>query len=72
MTPLERLYAEEIPTGTFGDAQPATQPPARHTRPWSPEEQAEHVARLTAELDLLDGRGTGKPERHLRAIDNAA
>lgn len=71
MTPLERLYAEQWPTGTFGHAQPAPQPPARHVRPWSPEEQAEHVARLTAELDQLDGRGTGKPERHLRAVDAA-
>ncbi len=38
-TPYERLMAEEIPTGTFGHAQPPGDP---HTRPWTALEQAEH------------------------------
>ncbi|MFE0132428.1 hypothetical protein ACFWY6_12775 [Streptomyces sp. NPDC059037] len=71
MTPLERLYAEQWPTGTFGHAQPAPKPPARPIRPWSPEEQAEHVAQLAAALDETESRGTGQPECHLHAVDAA-
>lgn len=44
-TPYERLMAEEIPTGTFGHAQPPGDP---HKRPWTPLEQAEH-RRILAE-----------------------
>lgn len=68
MTPYERLMAEAIPTGTFGHARPARQPqPAAR---WTPEEQAAHLAALEAELDRLEGRGTGKPK--LRVIDGQA
>ena len=74
MTPQERLAAEEFPTGTFGHALPPRPAPprARHTRTWTaptwtPEEQAAHVAELEAELDRLEGRGTGKPK--LQVID---
>ncbi|MFD9564417.1 hypothetical protein [Streptomyces sp. NPDC059994] len=69
MTPLERLLAEELPTGTFGDAQPAPRP-TRSVRPWTAAEQAAHVAALVAELDQLEGRGMGKPR--LRVIDGEA
>lgn len=69
MTPLERLLAEELPTGTFGDAQPA-RGPVRSVRPWTAAEQAAHVAVLEAELDRLEGRGTGKPR--LRLIEGEA
>ncbi|MGS2592044.1 hypothetical protein [Streptomyces hebeiensis] len=70
-SPLDRLLAEAIPTGTFGDAQPA-RPRQRERRRWTTAEQARHVAELEAELDLYDGRGTGKPQRHLRAVSEAA
>lgn len=65
-TPYERLMAEEIPTGTFGHAQPP-RPPERHTRPWTPEEQAQHVATLLAALDgweSQDHHDIRKRERH--------
>lgn len=32
MTPLERLYAEELPTGTFGDARKPRTPPVTPTQ----------------------------------------
>lgn len=71
MTPLERLLAEEIPTGTFGGARtrtPAFAPPARPVL--ADPNAAEHVRALEAELDRLEGRGTGKP--YLRVVDAAA
>ena len=53
MTPLERLLAEELPTGTFGHALPP-QPERRHVQPepWTPEEQAAHRAELCRALGL--------------------
>lgn len=54
MTPLERLLAEELPTGTFGHALPPKPRPAEplpYVSRWSPEEQAQHLADLTAALD---------------------
>lgn len=44
MTALERLLAEAIPTGTFGDAAPPE--PEVTIRRWSAEEQARHYAEL--------------------------
>ncbi|MFL4904641.1 hypothetical protein ACJ6WF_16005 [Streptomyces sp. MMS24-I2-30] len=41
MTPYERLLAEAIPT------RPPAKPPGE---PWTPEEQAQHLADLEAEL----------------------
>jgi len=49
-TPYERLMAEELPTGTFGHAQPP-KPRESHTRPWTPEEQAQHWADLATALN---------------------
>ncbi len=70
MNAYERLMAEELPTGTFGHALPPP-PPQRHTRPWTPEEQAQHVADLlTALQDWHDpsNQAEQKRERHLRLI----
>ncbi|MFJ3037752.1 hypothetical protein [Streptomyces tendae] len=64
MTPYERLLAESIPTGTFGHAQPTTAQP-RTTRPWTPEEQAQHRADLEAALTTAESRG---PRRHLTPV----
>ncbi|MBC2903184.1 hypothetical protein [Streptomyces cupreus] len=47
MTPLDKLLAEAIPTGTFGHAQP---PPAG-PRPWTALEQAEHLRILDEALN---------------------
>jgi hypothetical protein len=69
MTPYERLMAEAIPTGTFGHAQPVRRRSEPISR-WTPEEQAAHLATLEAELDRLEGRGTGKPK--LRVIEGQA
>ncbi|HEY9369152.1 hypothetical protein [Streptomyces sp.] len=62
MTPQERLYAEEIPTGTFGDARPANGRRTAATPRWTPEEQAAHYRELAEAL--------GVP--HLHAITPAA
>jgi hypothetical protein len=78
VSPLERLLAEELPTGMFGgprhrDPDPAPQEqPARPRRETSALEAAANRARLEAALDEMEGRGTGKPERHLRAVPPAA
>lgn len=62
MTPLERLLAEEIPTGTFGGPKPHTPPATTHgPRTTTPVEAAEHVAALEAAL-------TSQRARHLRAV----
>jgi hypothetical protein len=61
-TPYERLMAEAIPT------RPPTKP---SNEPWTPEEQAQHLADL---LDALDGwhstdeRDIRKRQRHLRLV----
>ncbi|MGW7001342.1 hypothetical protein ACWGCW_00595 [Streptomyces sp. NPDC054933] len=77
MTPFERLMAEAVPDGTFGGArtrEPAQQPPAayRPKRETTPLEAAEHVRQLEAALDEREGRGTGQPDRHLRAVPDPA
>jgi hypothetical protein len=79
MTPLERLLAESIPTGTFGDAEPARRPvappPSPATATPSPDpDAAAHVARLLAALaekPLRIGR-RARPRRHLHAVPPAA
>jgi len=60
MTPYERLMAEQWPTGKFGRAEPVQRrslpplperpPERRPIRPWTPEEQAQHLADLEAAL----------------------
>ncbi|MCD9194239.1 hypothetical protein [Streptomyces albireticuli] len=51
MTPLERLLAEELPTGTFGASRPAQGPPRAPQHPTGPDPQAaEHRAELEAAL----------------------
>lgn len=64
-TAYERLMAEALPTGTFGHALP---PGQRATPPaWTPEEQAQHLADLTAALDgwhSQDEHDVRKRQRH--------
>ncbi|MFD9192955.1 hypothetical protein ACFWCA_32675 [Streptomyces phaeochromogenes] len=56
MSALDRLLAEELPTGTFGYAKPV---PAerRPVTPWTPAEQAAHYAELA--------RAIGAPYLHV-------
>jgi hypothetical protein len=70
MNAYERLMAEALPTGTFGHAQPTRNRRSEPISRWTPEEQAAHLATLEAELDRLEGRGTGKPK--LRVIEGEA
>jgi hypothetical protein len=67
VTPYERLLAEEIPTGTFGHAQP----PPPGPRPWTAIEQAEHRRTLDEALDNWEwNRDERRTERrHLRLVD---
>jgi hypothetical protein len=62
--------AEALPTGTFGHAEPSQPRQAERVSLWTPTEQADHVTALEAELDRLEGRGTGKPK--LRLIEGQA
>jgi hypothetical protein len=69
VTPLERLLAEEVPTGTFGHATDSV----RGAEPggwWTPEEQAAHRAELEAALGITDSRSNGRPQ--LRLVDGEA
>ncbi|GAA0453902.1 hypothetical protein GCM10009544_15830 [Streptomyces stramineus] len=70
MSPLERLLAEELPTGTFGASRPPTQGPSRDSqRPTGPDPRAaEHRAELEA---ALNGWQHGRPRRHLRPVPNS-
>lgn len=71
MTPLERLLAEELPTGSFGGPRelPTPEPmPVREAGP-DPDAAAHRDALLAALTNLpLDVRKT----RHLRALPPAA
>ncbi|MFD7861828.1 hypothetical protein [Streptomyces sp. NPDC059783] len=49
MTPMERLIAESVPTGTFGGALPARR--TSTMRGWTREEQARHLAELAEAVD---------------------
>lgn len=70
MSPYERLMGEALPTGTFGHAEPARSRVVDRVPLWTLAEQVAHVAVLEAELDRLEGRGTGKPR--LRVIEGEA
>jgi hypothetical protein len=48
MSPLDRLLAEAVPTGTFGDARTATS--SAKPRRWTPAEQAAHLRELAAAI----------------------
>ncbi|MFD3929712.1 hypothetical protein [Streptomyces sp. NPDC058614] len=67
MNAYERLLAEELPTGTFGHAEP----PKPGPRPWTALEQAEHHQTLNEALNGWEwDRETRRDERrHLRLID---
>lgn len=68
MTPLERLLAETIPTGTFGGPRPeAPCPvPAVRARAGPDPRAAEHLATLTAELTAA-----GRVDAEIRAARRA-
>ncbi|WNI19149.1 hypothetical protein [Actinacidiphila sp. ITFR-21] len=68
MTPLERLLAEELPTGQVPDYALPTGQTRQPKRPWTPAEQAAHRDALLAAL-------AEKPppaRRHLHALPPAA
>lgn len=80
MTPYERLMAEALPTGTFGDARPTPQPRRRTaptgagdhkvTNPTSATAAAEHRRVLEAAIygwELSWDSKTGE-QRHLQAV----
>jgi hypothetical protein len=70
VTPLERLLAEELPTGEVPDYRPGTRYARAARTPWTPEEQARHREDLLAALDgTLDHR---VKRRHLHALPPAA
>lgn len=62
MTPLERLLAEELPTGYFGS-------PPRLLEPTSLEDAAAHCAELAA---ALDGVTVDRDARRLYAVPEPA
>lgn len=69
MTPYERLLAEELPTGRFGDG-PATHT-RRHPQPdTGPEVDPNAAAHRAALLAALDEKP--RPYRHLHALPPAA
>lgn len=66
MSPLERLLAEELPTGTFGASRPAQTPSRASQCPTGPDPRAaEHRAELEA---ALDGWDYDRPRRHLHPV----
>lgn len=73
MNAYERLLAEELPTGTFGHALPPPEPPARPITPWTPEEQAQHLADLLGALDgwVWDEDERADERRRLRLVEDA-
>ncbi|BBB01040.1 hypothetical protein RVR_8272 [Actinacidiphila reveromycinica] len=74
MTALDRLLAEELPTGQVPDYRSGTTAARTAHTPWTPEEQARHRADLLAALDekpLRVGR-RARPVRHLAAVPPAA
>lgn len=70
MTPLERLLAEELPTGTFGDARgPQTGVQALGSRRvTTPTEAAAHYAELAAAI----GEPVHRRRRHLRPVPDTS
>lgn len=67
MSAYERLMAEEWPPGSFGYPPARPAPPPRPIRPWTPEEQAQHLADLLTALDGWhsdDDHDIRKRERH--------
>lgn len=77
MTPFEKLMAEELPTGRFGDApratrrrtKPATADHYTVTNPTSPTAAAEHCRALEAALDSWEWDAEHRAdERRLRLV----
>lgn len=67
MNALERLLAEDIPT------RPAPAPPST-PRPWTPEEQAQHLADLieaVSDWHWEDDTSLSAERRHLRLVRRA-
>lgn len=76
MTPLERLLAEELPTGRFGDgpATPSSKAAVKPTKqaPTADPLAAAHRARLLAALNEKPTVDHRVQRRHLRAVPPAA
>ena len=71
-TAYERFRDEQWPTGTFGHAlppPPEPEPPPRPVQPWTPEEQAQHVAVLLKELSTWTYREPDPEEPRLWVVD---
>jgi hypothetical protein len=67
MTPLERLLAEEIPTGLFGGPRPTPPPvPYEPRNPVTPEQAAAHYAALDAAVE--GWHWNDNPRHHLRVV----
>lgn len=71
-TPLERLLAEELPTGTFGHALPPPPPDPYPITRWTPEEQAQHWTDLAAGLAGWVYREADPETPGLRLVEPAA
>lgn len=74
-TAWERLQAEAIPDGTFGDAQPAPRCTRSGPRPWTPQEQLDHRRALDDALDgweYAEETRTPHTTRHLRPVPHSA
>lgn len=69
LSPLERLLAEAIPTGTFGYAR-LTRRHETPRRTYTDVEQARHRAALVAEMSRRERRGPKPP--HLRVVADEA
>ena len=72
MNAFERLIAEELPTGTFGHALPPPEPPPRPITPWTPEEQAQHLADMLTALSGWVYREPDPEEPRLRVVTEPA
>ncbi|MGW7603181.1 hypothetical protein [Streptomyces antimycoticus] len=67
MTPLERLLAEELPTGAFGGERPRPEHPPTWT-PTPPRVAEEHREVLLAALSGWEFGEHDRAVRHLRAL----
>ncbi|MGW3563566.1 hypothetical protein ACWDSL_06635 [Streptomyces sp. NPDC000941] len=65
MTPLERLLAEELPTGTFGGARPR---PEHRPPTWTPTPAPVAEEHCRVLLAALGGWEFGEHDRHLRVV----
>ncbi|WP_438489513.1 hypothetical protein [Streptomyces sp. S186] len=67
MTPMERLLAEELPTGTFGDA-PQQRRTTGEQRRVSGVSAIQAAANRRALEEAVGGKRKPQPRRHLYAV----